>query len=230
MVEAWRCSHCGEPLPEGDRVPGARIRCTRCGRSFTLTARKAGPTTAAGNPPKAAHPPQAAANALGSGEKSLEAAGAPLGEARDGVPLGNARDGAPLGEARDAVAAESVSAGSDAAVPALGASDDPVLSRYRRRGRLMAENRFGRRATGIWIGGFVGGLAAALVTLFVGWNWWVNRGAAGAADPSPAGPPRGNPQAPPPLHWSPHQPVVAKTLIQAREGVVKIEVPVEGGT
>jgi len=185
MAEAWRCNHCGERLPEGDRVPGARIRCARCGRSFTLVARKVGASTAAGD--------------------ALEAA--------------TAGSAPPDDPAQPRVSA-----------PPIGLEDDPVLSRYRRRGRTGAENRQGKRPLGMWVGWAAGGLAATVLLLLLGWNWWNNRGAAGAADPGPARPPRGNPQAPPPLHWSPRQPVVAKTLIQAREGVVKIEVPVEGGT
>ncbi len=184
MAEAWRCNHCGEPLPEGDRVPGARIRCARCGRSFTLVARGIG-----------------AAPADSAPERATEGS-----------------------EAADVPARPQVFA------PPIGPAHDPVLSRYRRRGRPGAERRIGGRALRIWVGWALGGLAVTVLVFFLGWNWWNSRGAAGAADPVPARPPHGDSQAPPPLHWSPRQPVVAKTLIQAREGVVKIEVPVEGGT
>ncbi|GAB4137317.1 S1C family serine protease [Thermopirellula anaerolimosa] len=192
MVEAWRCNHCGEPLPEGDRVPGARIRCTRCGRSFTLAARKVASST-------------------------------PVEGDAPGKP-------AEASAATNVVDSPTAPPSTDVSAPAIGLNDDPVLNRYRRRGRASAENRSDKRPLWLLIGGFAGGLAAALLSLWVGWNWWSDRGAAGASGTVPTASGRGNSQAPPPLHWSPHQPVVAKTLIQAREGVVKIEVPVDGGT
>lgn len=239
MVEPWRCKHCGEPLPEGDRGPGTRIRCLRCGRSFTLVARKPAPSAAVGGIS------EKVAEAGASPDPSLFGSPNPSGyDSRDPSPHGSpdpfshgAPDTPPHGSpdasryaSADTSAPGDVGDVSDTAGPVIGRDDDFVWNRYRRRGRASEENPAGKRPMGMLIGGFAGGLAAALLAVFIGWNWWMDRGAAGTPNPTPARPQSGNRQAPPPLHWSPHQPIVAKTLVQAKEGVVKIEVPVDGGT
>ncbi|MGB9688866.1 S1C family serine protease [Thermogutta sp.] len=79
-----------------------------------------------------------------------------------------------------------------------------------------------------WLVGF-GGLAC--LGALIGGVWWFDStqqrlGRSNSTKVFPATPEK---QPPPPLRWSPHQVFVARTLEQARQAVVKIEIPLEAG-
>lgn len=94
------------------------------------------------------------------------------------------------------------------------------------RNRIIRSKK--RTAWYSWIGGLVG---LACLGIVIGGIWWMASsqqgvGRSSSARVSPATPEK---QPPPPLRWSPQQVFVARTLEQARQAVVKIEIPLEAG-
>ncbi len=227
MVQDWRCNQCGAPLPAGDRVPGARIRCAKCGRSFTLVARKS--DTASNSPqPTPTADLRAALESPDQPTDRPETAGFANQAVAQGSELLPSIADTPSNPA-SSEDAPSEEAPLQAASQAPTLNEDPILGRYRRRGRPTGNTLAKQRVTAMFITGIAGGVVGILLAAAVAWYWWGQRGVTGTQSPALARP-RSNEQAPPPLHWAPHQPILAKTLIQARDGVVKIEVPLEGGT
>ena len=95
------------------------------------------------------------------------------------------------------------------------------------RNRIIRSKR--RTAWYWWIGAFVG--LACLGAVIAG-IWWVENAQQGGerSNLTKVSPPAPEKRPPPPLRWSPHQVFVARTLEQARQAVVKIEIPLEAGT
>lgn len=99
---------------------------------------------------------------------------------------------------------------------------DPLEPFLRRRTRRTSVR------WGAWLGVSLG--VAITVGLAVGLMRYI---AAPSAPPRVPVKAKAQPQGetkPPPLRWSPHEVFVAKTLDQASRAVVKIEIPLEGGT